>query len=239
MSPELPVINFAPDEGVRPQVSANRTSLPGDTRVTEFRMISVEVTTGRQVEARYPRVSAVRMNDTPFSAGVTWWSSDARIAYFVDIERGEKAAHVVAFDAESGETRVIFSERADTHVELGVNVYTPANVLPLPYTNELLWYSERSGRGRLYLYDLETGALKRAVTSGTWQVRNVLGVDASRREVFFTAAGIAPDEDPYSCKPAVASLDSGETRVVSSEAGEHIVWRPSDVARSPDVADRR
>jgi hypothetical protein len=193
-------------------------------------MISVDVTTGCQVEARYPRLSAVRMNDTPFSAGVAWWSTNARIAYFVDVERGERAAHVVAFDVETGETKVIFSERADAYVELGVDIYAPAIVFPLPSTNELLWYSERSGHGHLYLYDVQTGVLKRAVTSGSWQVRNVLSVDAARREVFLMAAGIASEEDPYICKPAVASLDSGETRVVSGEPGEHIVWRPGDCA---------
>jgi dipeptidyl aminopeptidase/acylaminoacyl peptidase len=228
--PPLPLVRFAPRDGLRPEVTLNRTSLPGDAKVTEFRMISLDVATGRQVEARYPRLSAVRMNDTPFSAGTAWWSADSRIAYFVDIERGEKAAHVVAFDAETGETRVIFSERSDTYVELGVSVYSPVAVTALPATSEVLWYSERSGHGHLYLYDLVTGALKQVVTSGAWQVRNVLGVDVARREVFLTAAGIAPDEDPYVCKPVIASLDSEDTRIVSSERGQHILWRPGEAA---------
>lgn len=227
---ELPVMSFAPPDGLRPRVSANRTSLPGDCKITEFRMICLEVETGRQIEARYPRLAAVRMNDTPFSGGRTWWSDDSRTAYFVDIERGERAVHVVAFDVETGETRVMFSERADSYVDLGVSVYASALIFPLPRTRELLWYSERSGRGHLYLYDIETGALKRAVTSGAWQVRNVLGVDPLRREVFLTAAGIAPDEDPYTCKPVLANLDGGEERVVSSERGEHLIWRPGDGA---------
>ena len=228
--PALPLMSFAPVGGVRPEVSLNRTSLPGDAKVTEFRMTCLDAVTGRQVEARYPRLSAVRMNDTPFSAGAAWWSADSRIAYFVDVERAERAAHVVAFDVETGDARVIFSERAQTYVELGVSVYSPVALVPLPATRELLWYSERSGRGHLYLYDLETGALKRTVTSGDWQVRSVLGVDAVRREVFLTAAGISPDEDPYICKPAIASLDEAETRVVSGERGEHVLWRRGDVA---------
>lgn len=76
--------------------------LDWDGKVTEFRMICIEVGTGRQIEARYPRLPAVRMNDTPFSGGGAWWSDDSRTAYFVDVERGEKAAHVVAFDVETG-----------------------------------------------------------------------------------------------------------------------------------------
>lgn len=226
--PELAVMDFAPTEGLRPQVSANRTSLPGDPKVTEFRMISIDVVSGRQVEARYPRLSAVRMNDTPFSAGLAWWSPDSRLAYFVDLERGEKAAHVVALDVETGSTRVVFSERSETYLEMGVNVYAPALVFPLPASNELIWYSERSGYGHLYLYDLGTGSLKRAITSGAWAVREVLGIDETRREVFLTAAGISSEEGPYVCKPAIASLESGETKVISSEPGEHIIWRPGE-----------
>lgn len=228
--PALPVMCFAPTEGVRPQVIENRTSLPGDLKVSEFRLIAIDVASGRHVEARYPRLAAVRMNDTPFSAGTAWWGADGRNAYFVDLERGEKTAHVVAFDVETGETRVIFSERGDAYLELGVSVYGPTAVRPLPATSELLWYSERSGRGHLYLYDLETGALKRPVTWGDWQVRSVLHVDEAKREIFIMAAGIAADENPYLCKPAVASLDGGPTTVVSAERGEHIVWRPGEPA---------
>src|SRR3546814_11220136 len=55
--------------------------------------------------SRYPRLSAVRMNATPFDSGTAWWSEDSQTAYFVDVERGEQKAHVVAFDVASGATR--------------------------------------------------------------------------------------------------------------------------------------
>jgi dienelactone hydrolase len=228
--PELPLVDYAPVGERRPRVSLNRTSLPGDPRVTEFRMLSIEVGSGHQVSARYAPLSAVRMNDTPFAAGLAWWSHDGRIAHFVDIERGEKAAHVVTFDVETGETSKLFSERTATYLELSVSVYAPALAVPLPESSELIWYSERTGRGHLYLYDLTTGQLKHPVTSGEWQVREVQRVDASRREVFFSAGGIMPDEDPYNRKPCIAQLDTGQVRVLSSDPGDHIVWRENEFA---------
>jgi dipeptidyl-peptidase 4 len=226
--PDLSMIEFAPVDGIRPKVASNKTSLPEDPKVTEFRIIAIDTETGRQVEARYPRLSAVRMNDTPFAAKLAWWSADGRTAYFVDIERGEKAAHVVAFDVTTGSTRVVFSESASTYVELSVNVYAPALVYPVPQTNELVWYSERTGHGHLYLYDLATGALRNAITAGPWQVRDVVHLDAVRREVFFTAAGVQPDENPYVCKPCTAALDGGEVKVLSAVPGNHLVWRPGE-----------
>jgi dipeptidyl aminopeptidase/acylaminoacyl peptidase len=228
--PDLVVTNFVPDSGLRPQITANRTSLPADPKVTEFRVIALDIASGRQIEARYPRLSAVRMNDTPFSAGLAWWSKDSATAYFVDIERGEKQAHLVAFDSATGTTRIVFSERSATYLELGVNVYGPALVIPLPETDELIWYSERSGRGHLYLYDLRSGEMKHAITSGDWQVREILQVDAGRREILLRAGGIAPAEDPYLTKPCLAGIDSGSLTVLSSAPGEHIVWRADETA---------
>jgi len=227
--PDLPVMEFAPASGVRPRVNANRVSLPGDPKVTEFRMLAIEVDTGRQVEARYPRLAAVRMNSTPFGDRMVWWSANARTAYFVDIERGERKVHVVAFDVASGATRIVFSEESDSYVELSVNVYTPALLAPLPETEELVWYSERSGRGHLYLYDLATGALRHAITSGDWQVRDVLKVDSRRREVFLLAGGVAGG-NPYLVRPCLASLDGGDLRVLSDHPGDHHVWRPDEMA---------
>lgn len=223
--PDLPLTEFAPLDGVRPKAIANPTSLPADPKVSEFRMISIQVETGAQVEARYPRLNAVRMNDTPFAANVAWWGEDGRTAYFVDIERGEQTAHVIAFDTDTGATREVFSESAATYLDLSVNVYAPALIYPIPGTNELVWYSERSGHGHLYLYDLATGALKHPITSGGWQLREVLHVDPISRQVLFLAAGIAPEEDPYVCKPCSVSIDGGEVKVLSDEPGDHIVWR--------------
>lgn len=192
-------------------------------------MIAIEVSTGQEVEARYPRLNAVRMNTTPFGAGLTWWSTDSQTAYFVDIERGEQRAHVVAFDVATGLTRVIFTEESTSYVEVSVDVYAKALIAPLPATNELVWYSERTGRSHLYLYDLTTGSLRGAITEGDWQVREVLRVDAARREIFLLAGGIEPDENPYIVKPCIASLDGGVT-ILSGTPGEHVVWRPGSMA---------
>jgi dipeptidyl-peptidase-4 len=224
----LPYVDYAPQEGRRPIVHDNPTSLPGDPKVTEFCVLSIEVATGRQTLARYEPLAAVRMNDTLFAAGLTWWSADGGTAWFVDIERHERSAHVVAFDMVTGATRVVLTELAQTYIELSVNVYTAALVFPLPATNELIWYSERDGNGHLYLYDLNTGSLKNAITAGPWRVRDVQHVDQAKREIFFTAAGIAADEDPYICKPCIASIDGGNVRIVSAEPGEHLVWRPGE-----------
>lgn len=222
----MPIIDFL--AGSRPSVNHNYTSLPMDESVTGFHMLAIDTISGRQVRAKHPPLPAVRMNGTPFSAGLAWWSADSRTAYFVDIARGEKRAAIIAFDVATGDTRTVFTEEADHALELSVTVYAAALVFPLPESAELVWYSERSGHGHLYLIDLNTGAIKRQLTEGAWQVRELLGVDPLRREVFFLAGGLDPEGDPYLRRPCTVSLDSGAVRILSDLPGDHIVWRANE-----------
>jgi dipeptidyl aminopeptidase/acylaminoacyl peptidase len=224
---ELPITDYCPAGGGPPRSTMIRTSLPGDPHVPDLRMIAIDVATGEQVYADYPRLPAVRMLDTPFSANCVWWNRDARRAYFVHVERGEKTVHCVEMDARTGTCRILFSETSATYVELGVNVYAPGLAQHLPGSEELIWYSERSGRGHLYLYDLRDGRLEHAITQGDFQVRGVLHVDPDRRELLLGIGGLDP-ADPYPCKPCCVPIDGGALTVIGPEPGDHVVWRAGE-----------
>ncbi|WP_186307609.1 prolyl oligopeptidase family serine peptidase [Microbacterium sp. 1.5R] len=223
---DLPAMTFVPADGQRPIAHRNKTSAPGDEHIARFRMFVLDAVEGAQLVPERAPIAATRMGDTPFAAELAWWSADGRTAYFVDVERGECAAEVVAFEISTGHTSTVFREQAAEPLELSVSVYDPALVIPLPDTDELIWFSERTGRGHLYLYDLVTGCEVRALTSGEWQVRELLRVDPVRREVAFLAGGVDPHDNPYLRSVAVSGLDDGVVRIVSGGGGDHRVWRP-------------
>lgn len=77
---ELPMIEFAPKDAIRPRAFARRTALPGDANITQYRLVSIDVETGRQVEPRYPHLAQIRMKDTPIGAGRVWWDKDGALA---------------------------------------------------------------------------------------------------------------------------------------------------------------
>ena len=79
-----------------------------------------------------------------------------------------------------------------------------ANWQVLYKSNQVLWYSERSGWGHLYLHDWKTGKLTRAITSGDWLVRQVLRVDETERVIYFQAAGREKGRDPYLLRISIA-----------------------------------
>jgi dipeptidyl-peptidase-4 len=227
---DLPMIDFAPENGVRPTLFHTRTAWPGDENVTTFRLVIIEAATGRQTAIRYPPVPAVRMNDSPMEGNRVWWGADSKVAYFVDVERGEKVVHVAAVDALSGDVRELFSERSDTYVELGSVVYEPASIRALPKSNELIWYSERSGWAHLYLYSLATGKLVRPLTSGNWVVRDILGVDENRRSIYISIAGRTLRKNLYYREIAKVDLDTGAMKILSSSDEDHEVLEQGGIS---------
>jgi len=226
---EMPVINFVPADGsVRPTAFSVRAALPGDAHVTQFRMLVIDVGTKKQVAAHYPTLPATRMNDTPLGGNRAWWAADGRHAYFVEIERGEQTVNVVEFDTISGATSVVFTETSDTYIDLASNVYGPCSIVPLPETNQLVWYSERSGWAHLYLYDIKDGRLVRPLTQGDWLVRDVVGVDRERRQLFITLAGKTSGKDPYYREAARVGLDTGDLTILSQSDADHLLYAQND-----------
>ena len=243
---DAPLVEFAPNGSVpgdkpapagqtenpfRPKLVPYRVAFPGDVNVATFRLTIIDAKNAHQIPVRYQPIPATRMNDTPMDGNRMWWSADAKTAYFVDVERGEKTVHVVSVNAESGATRELFSETSDTYVELASNVYTPAIIRPLYKTNQLVWYSERSGWAHLYLYDLTTGKLVRALTTGDWLVNDILRVDEDRHQMLISLQGRSKDKNPYYREVARVDLRTGALKVLSTSNDDHQVVSAGSLER--------
>ena len=222
----FPVLHHIPSDGsIRPTVNTVKLAHPGDSHVEEYRLVAIDVETTDLREANYRRVPAVRNAWGFFNAGIGWWGKDNRRAYFVDQERGDQTFRVVEFDTDTGNTRILFEESTDTHLRISPNLEDHPVFKPIVETNELIWWSERSGWSHLYLYDLDTGALKQTITQGDWLVRNVLHVDAKRRELFIQTAGRVAGRDPYYRDIARVNIDTGEIVTLSNTDHEYIVMQ--------------
>ena len=215
----LPIVNHVPMDGsLRPTVEYNKMAYPGDDHIATLRLLCIDIETGHIQDANYRQIPVTRNSLGLFSSNLAWWSTDSRRAYFVDVERDFKTVRVVEFDTHNGETKVLLKETTDTQINLMINGDEQPAFRPLPETGELLWFSERSGWAHLYLYDLETGALKNTVTQGEWLVRHIVDIDLTRREVVIQTLGRIQDRNPYYQDLCRAHLDTGElTPWVSSD----------------------
>ncbi len=213
----LPSMLYVPQDGtVAPRVSERKYALPGDKNIAEYRMLVIDVATAREAQIRYPQVEDSFIWLGPFSGNRAWWSGDSRTTYFIDMTRGKKTARVIASDVVTGTTRVLFEETSDTFLDLGMDFEQPESLMPLPATNELIWYSERTGWAHLYLYDLTTGEQKNVITQGEWLVREVLAFDAVHRDVFIRLAGRVAGRNPYYQEVARVNIDTGAMTLLAT-----------------------
>ena len=246
----LPVVEHVPLDGsIRPTVRNIKMPMPGDAHIPTYRLVAIDIASGRLQPANYRPLPLTRNSDGFFDCTLGWWGSDNRHAYFVDMERDYQTVRVVEFDTHSGATRILFEETSATHISLMLNQDEYPTIVPLPQSHELIWFSERSGWAHLYLYDLNTGQLKHPITEGEWVVRDILAVDSERRELFVQTMGRTPNRDPYYRDVVRIDIDTGElTTVVSGDYDHYAVsalhldhdnTRPALWAAGRDIATAR
>ncbi|WP_417625120.1 DPP IV N-terminal domain-containing protein [Paremcibacter congregatus] len=197
--------------------SQNKFAANDDRNIPAIRYVILNVKTGEARKAFYPDIGAIApYSNRQLLYGRAWWSADSKKAYFVETERYNKAVRVVELIPSTGATRILFEEKADTFFRFKHGFEDKPIFMPLPDSDELLWYSERSGWGHLYLYDLKTGKLKNIVTKGDWLVRHTVRFDTKRREVYLQTAGRSKNKSPYYRDLVRVNVDTGELVTVAS-----------------------
>ncbi len=152
------------------------------------------------------------------------WAADGSQLAFVSSSRDHKEAQLRVADPETGAVRDVLYEREETYFESGEDM---VNWHFFPEYDEVVWFSERSDWGHLYLYDLNTGDLKHPITSGEWRVLQVRYVDRENRRLYLTGSGKEPG-DPYFQYLYSVSLDGGAVHLLTPDSANH------DVTFSPD-----
>ena len=220
---DLPIIKYVPKgENPRPTMDYAPIAYVGDESLETSRLLCIDVATGEHTAASYREVPATRNGYGFFDASLGWWNADSQLAYFIDVDSAYKYARVIEFNTETGECRTLFEETSDTHVNLMLNQDDPPDLLPIPETNELIWFSERTGYGHFYLYDLTNGDLVQRITSGDWIARKIVRYVSQRREIFVQTAGREASVDPYYRDLVRINLETGKMSVVFEGDFDHI-----------------
>jgi dipeptidyl aminopeptidase/acylaminoacyl peptidase len=224
-----------------PRLEAWTYPLPEDTVIFRLHRVIMDVDTRRIVRLRMEpdQHRSSTCDDITCEGGVladAEWSPDGTQLAFVSNSRDHKRATLRVADAATGAVRNVLEETVATFFESGVDAATWRF---LPESGEVLWWSQRDDWGHLYLYDLATGRLKRRVTSGPWNVVQLLRVDAARRTLYFVGAGREPG-DPYFRHLYSVRMDGGRlTRLTPDSANHAVTLAPSgrwfvDAASTPD-----
>lgn len=128
------------------------------------------------------------------------WAPDEKSLYLIELNRDQNHAKLCRYNAETGEqTDVLYEETHSKYVE-------PQNpIIFLPWDDsKFIYQSQRDGYNHLYLFDTQAkvypdthstpiGSTYRQfykvkqLTKGNWLVKDILGFNAKRKEIIFTA----------------------------------------------------
>jgi dipeptidyl aminopeptidase/acylaminoacyl peptidase len=181
-------VESSPKDQLQPKVSLQFYPKPGDA-VDIDRPVLFHVDPAKQVAidtALFPN---------PYEMTRLGFRKDSGTLAFEYDQRGHQAYRLIEVDAETGKARVAAGDEAKTFVNTGSNRLFRHDVNGLG--NEVIWMSERDGWNHLYLYDGRAGTVHNQITKGEWVVRQVVKVDDEKRQIWFAANGMRPNEDPY------------------------------------------
>ncbi len=191
-----------------PRLRTWKYPMAGDSIVITIQRVIIDVDSARVVRLRIPsdlnRSTVCNYAACPNGElADAQWSADGRQLAFLSTSRDHKHVQLRVADAATGDVRDVLAETASTYYESGPDRdnwefgVSGANWRYLPASHEVIWFSERDNWGRLYLYDLETGALKNQITGGEGNVTQIVHVDEAKRLIYFLAVGREAGRDPY------------------------------------------
>ncbi len=205
-------IESSPKDQLQPKLHTHEYLKAGD-RIAHARPRLFDVTTTK----------AIPLHDdlfpNPWSIGDLQWAPDSHSFTFLYNQRGHQLLRLISVDAANGKARTVIEESSATFIDYSQKTYL-RRIHP---TNEAIWMSEHDGWNHLYLYDLNSGALKNAITHGEWVVRRVERIDEEKRQVWFFAMGIRAGQDPYHEHLCRVDFDGSHLVVLTEGDGTHQV----------------
>ena len=141
------------------------------------------------------------------------WSPDSKTIYMFELNRDQNDCHLVAYDAETGEKQgELYHETDEKYVE-------PQNpIVFLPWDSEsFIMQSRKDGYNHLYLCTLgkENKLNIRQLTSGKWEVMDLLGFNTKRKSVIIASNELSPIQ----CNIFAVNVKSGK-RTLADDGGK-------------------
>ena len=193
----------------RPKLESYRYSMPGEQFVPQSELAIFDVATKKRID-----VDVKKWKDQTIN--VAWTSQkEADKLILIRKDRPLKKLDVCLVNAETGALSVLFSEETWPYFN---NEYSRLSVIN--EGNDIIWWSERTGWGQLYLYDGK-GTLKNQITNGYFVTGRIERIDTLGRNVYFEAFGKEEGVHPYYSMKYKASIDKNPVTLITKEGANH------------------
>lgn len=210
-----------------------------ETMVTDYPMVDIESRVAEVKNIKYPmagmkshevtiyvynpntKTSILLKTGLPAEQYLTniTWSLDEKYIYVAVLKREQNQLKLNQYDAITGDyKKTLFEEKEDKYVEPLKGLYFLSN-----QPNRFIWQSRRDGYNHLYLYET-TGKLIKQLTSGKWEVIEIIGFDPKTNNIYFSAT----KESPLENNIYKTILSGGNIIKISKEPGTHEAVLASD-----------
>lgn len=121
------------------------------------------------------RIRADLGADADFYLARVDWAADGKSLYVQRQSRDQKRLDLLQIDPATGNSKILFTETSASWI----NLHDSFRALK---DGSLIWQSERDGFAHLYRF--QKGRWSQ-LTRGKWMVRNLVGVDEAKGQIFF------------------------------------------------------
>lgn len=209
-------VESSPSDQLQPKLHKQEYAKPGDE--LRFKVPCIfDVETGRAI------VPSTELFGSQYDLWGLDWSADSRSVTFEYNQRGHQVYRVLELSAETGAVRTLIEETSKTYVN-----YPMRYRYDLSDGRHIIWASERDNYNHLYMYDRTKGKAAWQITKGKWYVRSVIKVDEKNRQIYFSANGVVPGEDPYLIRYYRIGFDGKNMTCLTPVEGMHEAWLSDD-----------
>jgi len=213
---EVYLIRSSPPGGGRATIESRPYALPGD-KFSKHELNLFDVASRKQTKPALDRFEhewqSPRLN----------WSRDGSRFWWQQVDRGHQRLRVIEVDSSSGSIRDLVDEKSDTFIW---TEHTEALRLQLinwlEQSDDIVYVSERDGWRHLYMVDAKDAKL-RQITKGEWVVRGIERIDEEARQIWFSASGRHPDQDPYFLHHYRVNFDGTGLVALTEGNGNHTI----------------
>jgi len=140
------------------------------------------------------------------------WTKNPKLLSFIKLNRLQNNMQLMHADASTGKTKLVLKEHSDTYVDVEFN----DNISYLNDGKHFVMSNEQSGYKHLYLYNVE-GKKIRQITSGKWEVSELLGVDEKHSLIYYNST----EESPLERHIYSINFKGNKKRSLTHEAGTY------------------
>jgi dipeptidyl-peptidase-4 len=217
---EVYLISSTPPGGGRAKLLTRGYTLPGD-KFTTYELNIFDVDSKKQLKPELDRF------EHEYEQPRIHWSKDSAHFGYHQEDRGHQRFRVLRVDAHTGAIKNLVDERSKTFIWTAhLEGFDGDLVNWMNQSDEVIYVSENSGWRHLYLVDPEKGL--EPMTAGEWIVRGLEKIDEDKRQVWFRASGVFPEQDPYLIQYGRVNFDGSGLVWLTAENGNHSIQYSPD-----------